>query len=295
MRAVDRQRLDGLLVERAVAAGARFEPGTKATVLAKDSAEGDTAYRHVRLLTDGADPFVVAARVVLVADGLGRSSLDRLPEYEIQVDPRSRLGLGATLPSDAWPDTPRAITMVVGRNGYVGMVRTRMNWNVAAAVDRSALKSVGPREAIGRILSGAGIRPQPAREAEWAGTRPLTTFARRVAGPRLFLLGDGTGYTEPFTGEGIAWALESAVAAVPFAAQALRSWDGSLAAVWQERVHREIQFRRRWCRAVARLTRFPRLAKATVMLLRVCPNLIDPMIEQINRPESISEETAWRT
>ena len=58
-----------------------------------------------------------------------------------------------------------------------------------------------------------------------AATRPL-------AQDRLFLLGDAAGYVEPFTGEGIAWALASGQAVAPLASQAMERWDPQLARAW---------------------------------------------------------------
>ena len=43
--------------------------------------------------------------------------------------------------------------------------------------------------------------------AEWRGTPLLTRRESRLAANRLFLLGDAAGYAEPFTGEGMTWAV----------------------------------------------------------------------------------------
>ena len=44
-------------------------------------------------------------------------------------------------------------------------------------------------------------------DVQWHGTPGLTRRTRPLARDRLFYLGDAAGYVEPFTGEGIAWAL----------------------------------------------------------------------------------------
>lgn len=80
--------------------------------------------------------------------------------------------------------------------------------------------------------------PQELRSATIKGTVPLTRSARRIAGHRLFLLGDSTGYVEPFTGEGMAWALTAATAAIPFVVSAIRnSWSDELVRGWQSSFH----------------------------------------------------------
>jgi flavin-dependent dehydrogenase len=41
----------------------------------------------------------------------------------------------------------------------------------------------------------------------------------------LFVIGDAAGYVEPFTGEGMAWALAAADGLAPLAARAVGAWD----------------------------------------------------------------------
>jgi flavin-dependent dehydrogenase len=48
---------------------------------------------------------------------------------------------------------------------------------------------------------------------DWLGTLPLTRRTPRPAGHRVLVVGDAAGYVEPFTGEGMAWALATASAA----------------------------------------------------------------------------------
>ena len=63
-------------------------------------------------------------------------------------------------------------------------------------------------------------------------SRRRTAPARR---DRLFLLGDAAGYVEPFTGEGIAWALASGRAIAPLALRAIERWEPRLAGEWERR------------------------------------------------------------
>ena len=55
-----------------------------------------------------------------------------------------------------------------------------------------------------------------------------------LAQERLFLIGDAAGYVEPFTGEGIAWALSSAQAITPLALRAIEGWRPQLATDWAD-------------------------------------------------------------
>ena len=53
----------------------------------------------------------------------------------------------------------------------------------------------------------------------WQGTGKLTRKTSPVATGRVLVLGDASGYVEPFTGEGMGWGLSSAVACVPISAR----------------------------------------------------------------------------
>src|ERR1700690_1055166 len=100
--------------------------------------------------------------------------------------------------------------MAISRFGYVGLVRTMDGrGNLAAAIDLSAMKSASePEQMIRLILEDAGLSPPKfSRFDTWRGTIPLTRQTNRLSTHRVLLLGDAAGYAEPFTGEGIGWAL----------------------------------------------------------------------------------------
>ncbi len=100
--------------------------------------------------------------------------------------------------------------MACGRRGYLGLVRLEDGrLNLAAALDPCWMRVCGgPGPAAARLLAEVGWPPVPnLAEQNWRGTPALTRQARRRAAERLFLIGDAAGYIEPFTGEGMAWAL----------------------------------------------------------------------------------------
>src|SRR5262249_9490161 len=155
---------------------------------------------------------------------------------------RSHVGLGATLTAsqvsaEASELAPRGtIVMAVGSSGYVGLARAECDGlSIAAAVSPRAMRRAGsPAGAIGEILTSAGVPLPPLDPAiAWTGTTPLTSSARRIAAPRLFVVGDAASYVEPFTGEGIAAALESAWLVAPLVDQATMGWTDALAHTWQ--------------------------------------------------------------
>jgi flavin-dependent dehydrogenase len=283
-RSVSRAAFDALLVRSAVAAGVFFLPETMATIAGKTGdADGDTRRVILQRARRSAE---ASGRVVVVADGLGHPSLRGSPGLGEQVARRSRLGLGAVLEPGAAKIAPGAIEMVVGRSGYAGLSETGDGRvNIAAAVDAASLRTPGgAADAVASLLRGADLDPDiPAiRRADWHGTLPLTRTIARPAGRRLFVLGDAAGYVEPFTGEGMAWALTGAEALVPFVAKSVGAWRSTLAEEWIA-AHRSVVVReQRWCRALARALRRPWFVTLAVALLRRRSGLARPIIDHLS-------------
>jgi flavin-dependent dehydrogenase len=140
-------------------------------------------------------------------------------------------------------------------------------------------------------MEEAGLPAPPAlHEAGWHGTAALTRETRPLSAERLFLLGDATGYVEPFTGEGIAWALTSAQAVTPLALHGVAQWDGSLSRSWSALHHRLIGRRQRLCRGLAILLRHPRLDRVVFELVARAPDLTRMMIDRVNAPSAALQE-----
>jgi flavin-dependent dehydrogenase len=227
-RVMSRERLDARLVQQAIAVGCHWLPKTRA--LAID--DGGPAGAIIRLATDdlGTTPersHPIASERVVLTTGLtdqvrvtagGEAVVDR----PCEIHPRSRIGIGGVLPADACDLPSGELVMAVGRDGYCGTVRLDDGRiDMAAAIDRRGLSHGKPlAEAVTRILAeatGGDSDPSvPTAERIHAGsfraTPQLTRRAPLVAGAsrRLFRAGDAAGYVEPFTGEGIGWALSSA-------------------------------------------------------------------------------------
>jgi flavin-dependent dehydrogenase len=273
---LSRTAFDAALVAAAVRAGAALLPRTWARL-----ADVTTAERRVALRQDG-NEVVVAGSIVVAAAGLGGS--DAVQQV---VQPNSRIGAGTVANDAPVHYAPGTIYMGCGTGGYLGLVRVEDGrLNIAAAVDAEAVRQRGGIGPLGAaILAEAGLPAVPdLTQLPWRGTPALTRQPIRPAATRLFLIGDAAGYVEPFTGEGIAWALAGAVAVAPIATAACRRWDPALAATWSK-CHRRIVARRQWpCRLLAALLRRPRLMRAGVVVLRHMPLLADPVLRMLERP-----------
>jgi len=283
--ALSRERFDAALIRAACERGSHFLPGTRATLLPDDS---DSPYRSL-LLRGPEGEVQVQSAVVLAADGLAGTLQQRTrPPTRPETD--SRIGAGVVLPcSDPFYE-PGTIYMACGSGGYVGLVRVEDGrLDVASAADPAELRQHGgPGRLAVDLLTRVGWPvPEGLAEAGWRGTPALTRQAQQVAAHRLFALGDATGYVEPFTGEGMAWALSSAVALAPLALQACHRWDTGLAKNWTERHHRIVASRRRTCRLAAAVLRRPLLTGLVVRLLAWLPSLARPVVAGLNRPARV--------
>jgi flavin-dependent dehydrogenase len=281
--AISRRAFDAALVDAALRAGVVFRPGTDATVTS-DDAQDDENWREVVLQPRRQQATTIAARVVLAADGLGQSSLRQMPAFRSRVSGSARIGLGALMPVEDADYEPGTVHMAVGRHGYAGLVRVEDGrLNVAAAVDGSFLRDQrSPAATVAAILSEARL-PIPAgfERAGWQGTPPLTRHTPTLAGKRLFVLGDAAGYVEPFTGEGIAWALTAAVAVAPLATQACGVWDDRLAMDWHRAYSKLVGRRQHFCRALAAVLRRRWAVTTAWSGFSLAPGLFHPLVRYL--------------
>jgi flavin-dependent dehydrogenase len=313
--ALSREALDMNLANAAVEKGVVFLPNTNATL---DNLT--TSARQVILRSNGHQVLAKSA-VVLAADGLGgsfaerRAGRDNAPVTEVMIDraPRtqshsvpkngsagaspSRNGylpvvrndsrIGAAVIVERGPAfyQSETIYMACGTGGYVGLVRLEDGrLNIAAALDSRALRAAGHAGHLAtKILHEASLPPVPdILQRVWKGTPHLTRHASLLATERLFVLGDAASFVEPFTGEGISWALRSAIAVAPLTARAVRDWKPELEKEWTDTFHREVERRQIICRLTAGLLRCPRLTTMLVWMLAFLPSLSSPVIRQLN-------------
>ena len=279
---LSRAALDMALAQAAMGAGACFLAETSASI--SDESQSSDAYRSVKL-HHAAGSRSIDARVVLVADGLQGTSVRQCATLHQQVANGARIGLGAAFYDASADYVPGTIYMGVTRWGYAGLVRTEDgSLNVAAAVDPELLRDCGgPRPAIEHILSAARLPlPVALQQAEWQGTLPLTRARRALATHRTFVLGDAAGYVEPFTGEGIAWAVSSAIAVQDYVRQGVRRWENSLPDQWSRTYMRVVGRRQRICRIVTAGLRHPTAIRRLAQLAARIPMLSQSLARHVS-------------
>jgi flavin-dependent dehydrogenase len=277
--AVSREALDAAMVSAAIAAGADFLPHA--------AAEGTTLASQYRAVQVRSDEQVVnlRGRLVLAADGL-HGTLMAAAGTGGTVKPGSRVGAGAVLPAGGPAFEPGCVHMAVAAGGYVGAVRIEEGRTaLAAALDAGFVKRCGGlARAAGEVLRSARFPgADEAASLPWRGT-PALTRQGAVGAERLLALGDAASYVEPFTGEGMAWALTCGASVADLARAATRTWQPAILHEWAARHRRLVGRRQRVCRAVSVLLRHPTVCGLAVRALRLWPGAIGPLVRSVGRP-----------
>ncbi len=284
--AVDRAKFDAGMVAEFERLGGKFWGGARARVL--EGVEGDRRTVEVERCVgvgEGVSRVRVRAGVVMVCDGLGGTSLDGLSWSGWRIERGSRMGVSAMLEAGESRLEAGRLEMDVGVGGYVGRVRLGDGRvHVAAALDPDRVKRAGgPWRLMDEIVrrggdgvglmdgieSGSGREAREHRVVRMRGT-PLLSRSRGLGDERLLVVGDACGYIEPFTGEGMAWALRGAIEAVEVLGD---GWSVTTLSRW-ERAHAcALRGPQRVCRAVRWLVRRPRLSCGAIGLLACWPGL----------------------
>jgi len=281
--AIGRDVLDDRLLRRAAEHGASAWTDTSATV----TGPGEVT------LTDrsGGRTASLSAAVVLVADGLGGSALRAAgagsnADAAWHVSRGSRMGFGAVLPAGTVECASGVIRMKVAPGGYVGAVQLADGRvDVAAAADPTTVRRLGgPAACAQEWLGDAVRRPDALRAAAWRGTPTLTRRRAKVHGPRLMVVGDAAGYVEPFTGEGMGWAMSAGRAAGDLAARVARG--SAVTADWPRMMHAIHSHDRVRCRAIALALRSPMLTGAALRALALAPSVLEALARRIGRPSA---------
>jgi len=213
-----------------------------------------------------ATPGSIEAPLTIMATGLGGGVVAR----------DSLLGAGVVL--DAAPDgyEPGTIHMAHGKGGYVGAaVAESGRLVVGAALAADTAQTHGIAAAVARILAQAGRPPLPAN-ATWKGTPLLTRAVRPAYEDRVLFLGDAAGYVEPFTGEGMGWAMHAARLLAPLAAE---GWQPDLGPRWQVLLDKRVRPPQRRCRMLTRALHWSATAPLAIGALRRFPKLAPRVVQ----------------
>ncbi|HSW29634.1 MAG TPA: FAD-dependent monooxygenase [Longimicrobiales bacterium] len=283
--AMSRSALDAALVRAAASVGVTFVAPARARLGPCHAGHRTLFVEIAGVVTD------VRARVVIAADGLGSPLLAEALHggRDAGIAPWSRIGFGALFPT-ATPGYPAGVIhMAVGSEGYVGLVRLEDGTlDVAGALDPAVLGGgTRPEAAVRGLLERAGFPALDGTPTEgWRGTPRLTRRATTRGADRLLAVGDASGYVEPFTGEGMAWALSGARTLAPIALEGIRDWRPELVRAWDRRYEETIGAAARLCRGLSWALRRPALARRGLRALSRLPFLAAPFVARAARSPS---------
>lgn len=244
--AVKRSLFDELLMRHAEALGA----SVREEVTISNVSAPEPSRNHWQLVSPN-DSF--RARVLVAADGRN-STIARLLGLLPQVA-RERVGLQSHIPLP--PDFGERVVLQFLPQGYSGQ----------AAVGNGELNIclVGRGKDLGTLKGWAEKRFGVAPDHVWRTITPLRRAALAPRRANLFLAGDAARVVEPFTGEGIFYALRSGELAAAAIAQLIETGDAELAATQYAAAHRELYRGRLWIN---------RLARAAVLSPRTTSSLL---------------------
>lgn len=276
---ISRAELDAILVRRAREAGARLVERTRVFALERDAGR----VRGVVARDAAGRERHFPAALVVGADGLRSVVARRLGK--VARGARPKLALVARL--GGLPEGPGRGEFRLSAEGCVGRVpigRGRYNVTVVVPASRAREISGNPGGFFRGRLEGYGLgewSEGAAPEGELAVTGPFRHAPRRTSAPGCLLVGDASGYFDPFTGQGVYRALATARAA----AEAVR---GVLAEPRREARHRRAYERelrgivepgRRLQRAIDSVLRHPGITDLVGRWLGRRPDLVERLLD----------------
>jgi flavin-dependent dehydrogenase len=210
-RALEREALDTLLLERAAHCGAAvFQP---AMALELRGAAGDFVCRAAE--RRGASGFELGARVVIAAHGSWEPGALATQAPRLCASPFDLLAFKAHFSGVELP--ANAVILVPFSGGYAGLLeRGEGRATLAACVRRDALSAMGGngkqffnfiREECPRVRQAFDAA---ALSQRWLAAGPLRPGWRPLYRDGVFALGNAAGEAHPVVGEGIAMAMHSA-------------------------------------------------------------------------------------
>jgi menaquinone-9 beta-reductase len=262
--AIKRSAFDQLLLNRARALGAEVREETTLIALER-SRERNWKIDILR------ETFI--ARVVVGADGRN-STVARLRNLLPRPE-RERVSLQAHIPLPR--DFGNRIVLQFLPEGYSGQ---------APVNDRELnLCLVGTPPTISSLRQWAERNFNLPADQTWRTITPLTRDPVPVAHENLFFIGDAARVVEPFTGEGVYYALRSGELAAATIVKIIRGEDRQLAVREFARAHRAMYRGRLWVNQLARAAVLsPKVASALLPLARLSPAVLRALTGKIVRP-----------
>lgn len=277
---ISRTVLDPLIMDAAIDAGANVTMNCEANIRLADSHGVD-----VRFKQDG-KTWVNRYAIVVVAAGISAAGLDEILPWTRR--PHGPFGFSCTTRIDAVREG--TIYMACQDDGYVGLVRLADGKVDVAAALKSGAKAAQrgtPIQRIEKMLSASGFDFEFPDSVDGAKATPPLRRSRIAGNGRVIAIGDAAGYVEPFTGEGMTWAMHSGIAASGTIADAINADStnalNQIGQRWERKLYHLLRRKRLLCRAVTSCLGSRFLRAAAAQILSTLPQLSNPIIRALNR------------
>jgi geranylgeranyl reductase family protein len=254
--AIKRSLLDQLILDRARALGANIFESRTVTALSSPDPRTD----HWRI---SAGEQTIEARTLVAADGRN-STVARLCGL-LPSGTRERVALQTHVPLP--PQFGDRVVLEFRPEGYSGQAP------VGDGELNLCLVSIPKR--IRSLREWAEARFNIPADHSWRTITPLTREPISPGQPSLFLVGDAARVVEPFTGEGIYYALGSGELAAKAIALHRGGGNAGDVAIAYSAAHAELYRGRLWINRLARAAVLsPRVASAFLQVARFQPALL---------------------
>jgi flavin-dependent dehydrogenase len=236
----------------------------------------------VKGLDENKTPFTLKSKIVLDAGGRNSISLRRLNLLRPKKG-AGKIALAAHWQGDNLPQD--YCHMHVSKPGYTGMAAVEKDVvNIVLVVDQNELKGKDLHEFYVSTVLKNRKRREMLEDAEVMeqvrSVDSLAYSAKEIPCGGLLMVGDASGFIDPFTGEGIYLSLRSAQLASEVIGEAFAEKRFSLnhLSIYEKR--REAEFKKKFVlsRILQKLIYNPPLCKAVTKMLRENPQLAETLV-----------------
>lgn len=276
-----RALLDNVLLESALATGASCK------IARAEQFVSDDHCVHVDVRTPAGDLERVRGCVLVGADG-AHSLVSRTFGFDRKIEGRRRFALGGHYVGLLGLDD-RLDMFVDGRSYFAINPFSQTTANVMLIVDEADLhRRRNDVDAFIREralqLSGGRIRFADARlDGKRIATGPLAHRVRQYTAPRVVLVGDAAEFLDPFTGQGVHFALQGAKMAANTVQQML--WEpareGEARMDYERWIRAEITRRKRLAATVGLMVRVPAIASPAAALFARNPRAFRGLVQAV--------------
>jgi flavin-dependent dehydrogenase len=264
-RVILRQSMDDVLLNAARRAGTKILEDAPLTAVRRLVGG---AWR----ITTGPGGHTLNARALIAADGRNSTTCRLLNLFPSAASPRHgspspRMALQCHIPGSASPHSADAVSLEWTPYGYCGLAPVVGGLLNLCVVCQGNQLTAAKEDAARRYGTGP--------ETAWHSIAPIERAPLPPAPPGLpglFLTGDAARVVEPFTGEGIFYALSTGLLAAEAARRYLTGSDG---AGFYRAAHARLYRQRLWINRIAGVTvTRPRLAETVLSVSRRQPTLL---------------------